>query len=184
VTLRPPERDDEERLHEFFSSLPEEDRMFLKEDVTDRAVIRRWPQATDPDRTFALLALDGSRVVADATLHRNPHAWSRHVGEIRLVVSRDWQRHGLAAVMAHELVAAATERGIDLIEARVLEGQHGAQQAMERLGFEVDVVLRNRATDRTGRRRSVVIMTRDVAELWRRMEDMMNDLEFDEASRH
>jgi RimJ/RimL family protein N-acetyltransferase len=184
VTLRPPTRDDEQALHAFFNALLDEDRMFLKDDVTDRAVIRRWLESPDPDRIFPLLAVSEGRVVADATLHRNAHAWSRHVGEIRMVIARDWQRQGLAAVLTHELVAAASERGIDIIEARVLEGQHGAQVAMERLGFEVDVVLRNRATDRTGRRRSVVIMTRDVAELWRRMADMMQDLEFDEASRH
>jgi RimJ/RimL family protein N-acetyltransferase len=177
VTLRPVEKSDEQALVDFFAALPQDDRMFLQEDVTDRSVIKCWMDNIDLSRVFPLLALVNGKIVGDATLHGNSHGWSKHVGAIRVVVARDWQRKGVAQALVRDLVALANERGIEILEALVLEGQHGAQRAMEALGFQVETVLRRRATDRTGRRRNVLIMTNDVSELWKRMEDLMADLE-------
>lgn len=178
LTLRPAEQADERALVEFFAAVPEEDRLFLKEDVSDPAVVKSWLQHLDHERIFPLLALHGSEVVGDGTLHCNPFGWSRHVGEVRVVVARSWQRKGVGQLLVRELVARAIDRGLEILEANVLEGQHDALRAFERIGFKVETVLKGRATDRTGRRRDVLVMTRDVSELWRRMEDMITDMEY------
>jgi GNAT superfamily N-acetyltransferase len=184
LTFRPADAGDETALVEFFAGLPAEDRLFLRDDVTDRAVIQRWMSSIDHSRVYPLLALHEGKVVGDATLHCNAVGWSKHVGEIRVVVAREWQRKGVAQALVHELVGMAHERGLEILEALVLEGQHGALRAMESLGFHVETVLRSRATDLQGRRRNILVMTNDVSELWRRMEDLMTDLEFRESGHH
>jgi RimJ/RimL family protein N-acetyltransferase len=183
LTCRPARAGDEQALLAFFRALPEEDRQFLRHDVTDPAVIRRWMGSIDLDRVFPLLALSGDEIVGDATLQRYPYGWSKHVGEIRVVVAKAWQRRGVAGVLVHELVGLAQEWGLELLEAQVLEGQHGAQRCMEALGFRVETALRGRAKDQSGRRRNVLVMINDVAELWRQMEDLVADLELSEPSR-
>ena len=184
LLLRPATGGDEPALVDFFAALPKEDRQFLRDDVTDRSVIHRWMSSIDYSRVYPLLGLHGGKVVADGTLHCNAFGWSKHVGELRVVVARDWQRKGVAQAVIHELVGLAHERGLEILEALVLEGQHGAQRSMEALGFHVETVLRNRATDLGGRRRNILVMTNDVSELWRRMEDMMADSEFRQSSHH
>ena len=175
LIMRPVEETDEQALIRFFRELSEKDRRFLKDDVTDEAVIKRWMVGLDFDRVFPLLALHNGEVVGDATLHRNRYGWSRHVGEVRAVVSKEWPRRGVAQALIRELVSHAVDAGLELLEAHVLEGQHSAQKALEAIGFRATTVLSNRAKDQTGRLRNVVIMTNDVSELWRRMEDLIDD---------
>src|SRR5512135_2828603 len=55
VTLQPFERKDKEALFTFFQRLPEGDRIFLKDNVADPAVIERWATELNYDRIFPLL---------------------------------------------------------------------------------------------------------------------------------
>ena len=68
VTLRPLVKEDEEDLGTFFQDLPLEDRLCLKEDVTDPKVIENWIYNLDYDHILPLIALDQGRIVGDATL--------------------------------------------------------------------------------------------------------------------
>ncbi len=177
VVVRPLERTDEQSLLRFFKEVPDQDRLFLKEDVTDPTVVKRWVENIDLERIYPLLAFEGDEVVGDATLHRNPFGWSKHVAEIRVVVAEAWRRKSVAQVLVNELVSRAHTQGIEILEAHILEGQYGAQRALESLGFAAETVLRSRATDRTGRRRNIIVMTNDVSELWRRMEELVTELD-------
>ena len=49
---------------------------------------------------------------------------------------------------------------------------------MEALGFQREAVLKDHVTDLRGRPHDLVIMTNYVAELWRKMEDAILDMEF------
>lgn len=178
LVLRPCEKSDAKALLEFFTQkVPEEDRRFLKDDVADPAVIKRWVENIDFSRIFPLLALVGDELIGDATLHCNPYGWSKHVGEIRVVVARAWQRKGVAQELTNELVSRAHDQGLEILEAHVLEGQHAAQGALEALGFHAETVLLKRAKDRTGRHRNILVMTNDVSDLWRKMEELVNRLD-------
>ncbi|NNG47395.1 MAG: N-acetyltransferase, partial [Deltaproteobacteria bacterium] len=42
VVLKPFEKKDKDALLAFFQKLPEADRLFLKDNVTDPAVVERW----------------------------------------------------------------------------------------------------------------------------------------------
>lgn len=173
VILRPMTKGDGDALLQFFKELPEDDRLFLREDVTEPGVIKKWVENIDYDHILPILAFDGERCIGDATLHVERYGWWRHLGEIRLALARDFQRFGLGAAMAKEIYAAAQTRDIHKLMAEVLDSQTGAIRALEHLGFVTEALLKNHATDLKGNKHNLLIMTSDVDELWRRIEDAM-----------
>jgi RimJ/RimL family protein N-acetyltransferase len=174
VELRLMTRDDLSRLWTFFKELPEADRMFLKEDVTQE-LIGSWINRLDYDAVLPILAMVGDRVVGDATLHMQSHGWMRHVGEIRMVVAKDYQRKGIGTILARELFYNAIRRGLKKIEACAMEKQHGAIKSLERLGFKKEAILADYVLDIKGNKHDLVILTHNADELWKKMEDMIMD---------
>lgn len=178
VTLRPMVRQDETRLLKFFRCLPDEDRLFLKEDVTKPEVIHRWVEELDYHRVLPILAEINDEVVGDATLHIYEHGWLRHVGEIRCVVAREYQRKGIGVLLIRELLDHAQQRDLHKIQTQFLDNQTGAIQAFERVGFVHEAILKRTAEDLCGKEHDLIIMTNNVTELWQKMEDLILDKEF------
>ncbi len=174
VRLRPMEAADAPALLTFFRALPEEDRAFLKDDVTQQEIIDRWVRELDYERVLPMLAFDGKRVVGDATLHRQRQGWSRHVGEIRCVVARKFRKKGLGTTLIGELYRNAVGMGLDRIVAQMMESQTGAIAAFEKLGFQREAVLKGHVRDIHGKKHSLVVMSNDITELWHRMDDLLH----------
>ena len=175
VTFRPLVAGDKAKLLSFFRSLPEKDRLFLKEDVTQEEVIDRWIKNLNYDHVLPILVEKEGEIIADGTLHSNSYGWSRHVGEVRLVVSPAFQNRGLGSLLAHELVGQAQKIGLEKVQAQVIESEVGAIVMLERIGFQIGAVLKDYVKDRKGRKQNLVIMINDVMELWRLMEDLIQD---------
>ena len=107
LTLRPLRKEDQQALHEYFLRMPPEDRMGLKDDVTDPETIANWIFDLDYDVVLPVLALDDGRIVANATIHFNQIGWTKHQGEIRITSDPDYRRKGLAARLIQELIEIA-----------------------------------------------------------------------------
>ena len=170
VSLRPLQRHDADKLGTFFSTLPDEDRMFLRHDVSDPDLVRQWTEKLDFEQIVPLVALDGDTIVGDGTLHIAAHEWMRHVAHIRLVTARTHRHKGLGALIARELVALAADRDIEKLQAHVVE-----DKMFQAVGFNTVAVLKDMVKDRTGRKRNLAIMDNDVASLGRIMEDWIHD---------
>src|SRR5262245_50420703 len=84
LVIRPMRPEDEEGLTEFFRRMPVDERQLFKDNVTSVSVIRGWIRNLDYTNILPLLVFQGGRVVADASLHRDRHGWSRHVAEVRV----------------------------------------------------------------------------------------------------
>jgi len=173
VVLRLITREDGPALLKFFSALPDQDRLFLKEDVTQKEVIDRWLLELDYEKVVPVVAEKDSEIVGDATLHFNSHGWQRHMAEIRCVVATEYQKKGLGTSLMRELVSYADQKGVSRISAKMMDTQASAQGAFERLGFKKAAELRDFVTDIKGRPHNLVVMVNDVSELWRRMEDLL-----------
>ena len=175
VTLRPLQRHDADKLGTFFSALPDEDRMFLRHDVSDPDLVRQWTEKLDFGHIVPLVALDGDTIVGDGTLHIDAHEWMQHVAQIRLVTARTHRHKGLGALIARELVALAADRDIEKLQAHVTEDNLGAIKMFQAVGFNTVAVLKDMVKDQTGRKRNLAIMDNDVASLGRIMEDWIHD---------
>jgi len=162
-------------LLEFFRELPEEDRLFLRHDVTTQEWMEKFMRNVDFETRLPLVAEHERRMVGTATLYRNSHGWEMHVGEIRVAVSRPYQRMGLGTALARALVKVAVKSGIEKMIAEVVENQVGAKRAFEKLGFQEEAKLKGHVKDIHGRRRDLLILSNDVSHIWEAMEAMVSD---------
>ena len=159
ILVKAMEAGDEQALLEFFLRVPEEERFFLKEDVTAPAVVQRWVRERDFRRALALLALDGSRIVADAVLVRRRGNSRSHVGEIRVVVAPEYRDHGLGTALIRELCDIADDAGLEKVMFElVADKEQEAIRAAEWLGFLRVATIEGGAVDQMGHHHDVVLM--------------------------
>jgi len=166
VILRVVVKEDEEALYQFFKGMSKEDRLYLRDDVANREVISGWMENIDYDKVLPILAIDGDKIVADATLHKNPHGWMRHVGEIRMSVAGSYRGRGLARIIAAEIFQQAVGFGLDKLVAEMLTIQKNAQRVFTRLGFKEEAILKDHGMDAAGKKHDLIIMSNDVTTLW------------------
>lgn len=134
-TLRPLKKEDEKAFHEFFSAIPESERMFIKHRVTDSAVIQGWCHNIDYGRNLPLLAVADGRIVADATLHQQLGGWKRHVGRVSVLVHPKFRGHGLGRLLVEEIVDIARNLGLERVEAEFLGEQEAGMKLFAMVGF-------------------------------------------------
>ena len=159
VIVRPLEDGDEQALLDLFLRIPEEERFFLKEDVTAPAVVQRWVRERDFRRALALLAVDGSRIVADAVLIRRRGNSRSHIGEIRVVVAPEYRDHGLGTALIRELCDIADDAGLEKVMFElVADKEQEAIRAAEWLGFLRVATIEGGAVDPQGHHHDVVLM--------------------------
>jgi RimJ/RimL family protein N-acetyltransferase len=159
ILVRPIEERDEQALIDFFLGIPEEERFFLKEDVTSPEVIHRWATRYDYDRALALLAWDGPRVVADAALIRRRGNSRSHIGELRIVVAPEYRSRGLGTALIRELCDIADDAGLEKVLFEVVaDREQEALRAAEWLGFLKVAAIEGGAVDPMGHHHDVVLM--------------------------
>ncbi len=163
ITLRPMTTDDGEALYRFFQTLPDDLLMFIRHNVKDRRVIQEWTERVNYGRVLPLLALAGNEIIGDATLHRVPHGWKRHIGRVRMVVSPRFQDQGLATLLLNELVELASEFGLEKLWAEIPLDSVGAIRACRNAGFACKAVIEGLVKNTKNQNLDVLIMVCDVA---------------------
>lgn len=175
VTLVPLDPDSGKPLRDFYRNLPEEDRQFLKDDVTSDGWCERFLHKVETREVVSLVAKSGQKVVAEASLYRALYGWSRHVGELRVAVHPDVRRKGLATELAKALVQVATDLAIEKIIVQVVENQVNARRLFEKLGFHKEAVLPHHVMDLQGQKRDLLVLANDVSHIWAAMEALVSD---------
>ena len=160
VTLRPLLKADEAALLEYFGSLPPEDRLCLKEDVTDPKVIENWIYELNYDTVFPLIALHNGNIVGDATLHFNPIGWTKHQGEVRLTTSTRYRVRGLGTILVHNLIDIATRLGLEMISIEIPPMLDKAFYLFEKMGFKEVANLKGFVKDLEGKESDLVLMVK------------------------
>jgi L-amino acid N-acyltransferase YncA len=159
VELRPMDRGDQDRVLAFFLEVPEEDRFFLKDDVTSPRVIEGWAANLDYDRALPLLAISDGAVVANAVLVRSRRGARAHMGELRVVVHPSFRGKGLGSVMMRQLCDIAADAELERVVMELAaERESEAVQAAERLGFIRAAEIPEYFRDAHGRRHALVVM--------------------------
>ena len=93
------------------------------------------------------------------------------------MVDPRFQKQGLATQLIHDLVNEASLRNLRKLEAQVLVIQEGVTNAFKHLGFIEEARLKNHALDIDGREHDLLILTNTVDDLWKKMEDLILDME-------
>ena len=159
VTIRPLDRSDESALLQFFLAVPEDERYFLKEDVTSPEVIGRWVTDMDYSRALPLVALVDGSIVANAVLIRRRGNSRSHIGEIRLVVAPEWRNRGLGTMLIRELCDIADDGDLEKVLFEVVSDvEKEALKAAEWLGFLRVGTIEGAARDQSGQHHDVILL--------------------------
>ena len=163
LTIRPLRKEDEKALHKYFLRLPPEDRMCLRDDVTDPKVIESWILDLDYDHVLPLVALDGDQIVANATLQFNPIGWTKHQGEIRITCDPEYRTKGLATILIENLTLIAADFGLEQLTVEMAPALDEAYFLFEKLGFKEAAVLKGFIKDFQGRHQDLVLMGKNIS---------------------
>jgi len=159
IAIRPLEQGDKDRLTSFFLRVPDTERQFLRQDVTSPRTIAAWCDDLDYDRALPLVALDGDRIVADATLIRSRHGAYRQVGTVRAVVDAEYRAVGLGTTLLRDLCDVAADADLEKVTAELVDGvQDDAIEAMEQLGFIRAATVHEFVRDEHGHPHDLVVM--------------------------
>jgi ribosomal protein S18 acetylase RimI-like enzyme len=164
MEVRPLEPRDREAVARFLERVPEGDRTFFKEDVTDPSVIAAW---TEPGAGRSI-AVDGGAVLGYVAVVPLT-GWSSHVGSVRVIVDPDSRGRGLGRALARHAVLEALELGLTKMVVEVIADQEPAVAMFRSLGFDPEALLRDHVRDQTGELRDLMILAHSAEEAFSAM---------------
>jgi GNAT superfamily N-acetyltransferase len=136
ILIRPFAANDADGLFDFFQRLPEETRRFAWDRIGDRRVVEGWAQNIDYDKAFPLLAFDGQRIVADATLHCREAGPLRLVGRIKWLIDPDWRTVGLGSLLVNHFIGIGRQNGLRFLTCMLISDlEADAVKTLRELGF-------------------------------------------------
>ncbi len=163
ITFRLMNEKDREAILGFARALPPEDLMFLRTDVTQPETVDNWIKYLKSGRTITIIAETQGKIAGYSSIHLNDALWTRHVGELRVLVGLDYRGLGLGKRLTNEAFAIARDLGLKKITAQMSTDQRGARQVFEHLGFRPEALLADHVMSRDGQTRDLLIMSYDVA---------------------
>jgi len=163
-------RADEAAVLAFAQKLPTHDLLFLPRNISQPKVLSAWINAIERGDITSLLAIKDGKVVGCGTLVRDPHSWSPHVGEIRMVVSLDVRGQGVGRALSQETFAIALGAGLEKFSVQMAVDQRAAIALFEGLGFKAEALLRDHVRDAEGKTHDIVVLGHNVALVRAQME--------------
>lgn len=161
---------DEVAVLAFAQKLPVHDLLFIPRNISEPKVLSAWIKEIDRGGLVSLLAIKNGIVVGCGTIVRDPLSWSPHVGEIRMVVSKDVRGLGVGRALSQETFALALESGLEKIVAQMTVDQTGAIALFESLGFKAEALLHDQVRDLAGKTHDIVMLGHNVSKVRAQLE--------------
>jgi RimJ/RimL family protein N-acetyltransferase len=180
LLIRRPEVDrDLDSLLSFYAKLPAAVKNHLRYDVgANREVgAARLRQLDDQNHWRLVAVIEDGTFAGDGTMDREPFGWIRHIAGIRIVVGVGFEKLGVREAICEELMRLAQRSEIERIETEVLPGHESYIQFLTKLGFERELVRKNRAKGIDGKLYDLLIMSNDLEGVWKRLEENIQELD-------
>jgi RimJ/RimL family protein N-acetyltransferase len=161
---------DARTLADFVAQLPPHDLLFLRRDISQPKVIAAWMQAIAEGRLHSLAVREAGVLVGCSAIVVDALSWSRHVGELRVLVAPVWRGRGLGRLLVQQCFAQALELGLEKLVAQMTVDQVAAIAVFEELGFRAEALLRDHVKDRDGQLHDLALLSHDVAAVQSRLE--------------
>ena len=158
VMIRPLAEQDREALLRFGRSLPDDDWLYIETDLHSPDIINRLVDAHAAENWRQLVAVTESGEIVGYSAVRRLPGWSSHVGDIHLIVGKDYRRCGLGTALAQAIVDAARDLGVEKVIVEVLQEQTGGIAIFERLGFQIEGTFSDHARDHIGHRHTLHVL--------------------------
>jgi len=170
VQIEPLTPADAGALDAFVQALPVQDLLFVRRDLSHPKVRESWLAAVASGEITSLAARCNGELVGCTAIVSDPLSWSRHVGELRVLVAPAWRGRGLGRALIQENFALALGQGLAKLCVTMTVDQRAAIAVFEELGFRAEAVLRSHVKDRDGQAFDLAILSHDVAEVQGRLE--------------
>jgi RimJ/RimL family protein N-acetyltransferase len=170
IEFRLMSRADEAAVLDFARKLPTHDLLFLPRNISEPKVLSAWVNEIERGAITSLLAVKERKVVGCGTLVRDPHSWSPHVGEIRMVVSLDVRGQGVGRALSQETFTLALGAGLEKLTAQMTVDQRAAIALFESLGFKAEALLRDHVRDLDGKTHDIVVLGHNIAQFQAQLE--------------
>ena len=137
LLIRPFTQHDTDALWDFFQRLPVEVRRFAWDRIDNRALVETWGRELDYAKVLPVLAFDGNKVVADATLHRRHGSPLRMVGRIKWLIDPEYRGAGLGTILVNNFISTARDNGLRHLTCMLISDlEADAVSTLSDLGFE------------------------------------------------
>ncbi len=137
VLLRPFTSADTDATLEFFRSLPAVVQRAAWDRIDKRSVVESWAEDIDHDKVVPVMALDGTRVVAHASLHYRKDGPLRRIGNLRWLLHPEYRGDGLGTMIVNLFTRMARDNGLSHLTCMLIDGlEDDALVTLKSLGFE------------------------------------------------
>jgi L-amino acid N-acyltransferase YncA len=143
----------------FAQALPEEDLLFLEQDITQPTEVDAWIKDVLEGSLATLVAWEDDVVVGYATFDRGRVRWTRHVAELRVVVAQSARGIGIGRLLLELAFELVLDVGVTKVIARMTPDQTAALSLFQRLGFAEEAVLRDHALDANGLTHDLLVLS-------------------------
>jgi RimJ/RimL family protein N-acetyltransferase len=154
--------EDREQLQGFAESLSADDMLALHSDITQAAVVDRWLTDIQMGRTLTILAQDGLVLAGLGSLYLGATSWSRHIGEIQVIVDPTHRGVHLGQRLSEAVLAVADQMGLARVVAQIPNDHPAVHGAFQRLGFESIALLPGFALGPGGEERDLLLMSHEL----------------------
>ncbi len=170
IEFRLMSRSDEAAVLAFARELPTHDLLFLPRNISEPKVLSAWINEIERGAITSLLAAKAGKVVGCGTLVRDPHSWSPHVGELRMVVSVDVRGQVVGRALSQETFALALGAGLQKLSVQMTVDQRAAIALFESLGFKAEALLRDHVRDVDGKAHDIVMLGHNIPQFAAQLE--------------
>lgn len=153
-------------LRAFLAAVPQQDAVFLKEDLDDHDVVDAWLRA---GRITRLVHVGDDGAITAAVSIAPGIGRSDHVADLRLVVDARRRRSGLGRELAQKAVLEAVRAGYRKITVEVGATQDGTVNLFRGLGFTPEALHRDQVRDDDGRFLDIVVLAHSIEDNWAAM---------------
>jgi GNAT superfamily N-acetyltransferase len=167
AVIRHLEKGDKAALREFYARIPESDRWYMRYDVRDPSVIRKWIDSVDLGTVYSIAALTEGYIIAHASLHLRGFGSTAHVGRLRIMVLPEYRHKRLGTWMLLDLIQLAMDKGLSEIRADFVSGiEDAAIESAVKLDFFKRAVLEDYVKDPDGHRHDMIVMIKRLHKDW------------------
>ena len=149
VTIDLLKSSDYKDVHNFFGRLTDNDREYLKYDVSNLEFVRDRMAGIDQKTRISISARNADGlIVGESTVYWTQFGWKSHIGKLRIVVDKDYRGFGLSRYLAQLIFFKAQQLGLSKIIAEFVPLQAAAGHILGELGLKKVAVLPGFAIDK------------------------------------
>ena len=116
----------ESAVVEFARAIPTHDLLFLRRDIRDPRVVAAWLRQIEAGDIQSLLALRHGEIVGYSAIARDPHSFSPHVGDLRVILAPSAREQGIGRVLIQESFLVSIELYIEKLTVQMTADQQAA----------------------------------------------------------